>query len=71
MNDAGGESNHAAYAAVGAWHEFQVTGDEAFAARMWPAVRRAIGFALSPADAAGRDHLAARGRRDARPATRC
>jgi hypothetical protein len=45
--DAGGESNQAAYAAVGAWHEFQLTGDEAFLAQMWPTVQRAIGFVLS------------------------
>jgi hypothetical protein len=47
VTDAGGESNQAAYAAVGAWHEFQLTGDEAFLARMWPTVQRAIGFVLS------------------------
>jgi hypothetical protein len=40
------ESNHAAYAAVGVWHELLVTGDEAFAATMWPVVRAAIEFAL-------------------------
>src|SRR5215472_17211905 len=28
------ESNHAAYPAVGVWHELLVTGDDAFAARM-------------------------------------
>jgi hypothetical protein len=40
------ESNHAAYAAVGVWHDLLVTGDEAFAARMWPMVRAAIEFAV-------------------------
>ena len=40
------ESNHAAYCAVGVWHELLVTGDEDFAARMWPMVRAAIEFAL-------------------------
>jgi hypothetical protein len=40
------ESNHAAYAAVGVWHELLVTGDEDFAARMWPVVRGGIEFAL-------------------------
>jgi hypothetical protein len=40
------ESNHAAYAAVGVWHELLVTGDEDFAAQMWPVVRAAIEFAL-------------------------
>jgi hypothetical protein len=40
------ESNHAAYIAVGVWHELLVTGDHEFAARMWPVVRAAIGFAI-------------------------
>ena len=46
MTDAAAESNHAAYMAVGVWHELQVTGDRAFAARMWPTVRRAIDWVL-------------------------
>ena len=46
VSEAVGESNHAAYAAVGVWHEYLVTGDAGFVARMWPVVRRAIGFAL-------------------------
>ncbi|GLW06227.1 prenyltransferase [Microtetraspora sp. NBRC 13810] len=41
-----GESNHAAYIAVGVWHELLVTGDEAFARTMWPAVRRALDFVV-------------------------
>jgi hypothetical protein len=40
------ESNHAAYPAVGVWHELQVTRDDAFAQRMWPVVRRGIDFAV-------------------------
>jgi hypothetical protein len=40
------ESNHAAYCAVGVWHELLVTGDDQFAAAMWPVVRAAIGFVL-------------------------
>jgi hypothetical protein len=40
------ESNHAAYTAVGVWHELLVTGDEGFAAQMWPVVRAAIEFAI-------------------------
>jgi hypothetical protein len=40
------ESNHAAYPAVGVLHELQVTGDDAFAQRMWPTVRNGIEFAL-------------------------
>ncbi len=40
------ESNHAAYPAVGVWHELQVSRDEAFAVRMWPMVRAGLEFAL-------------------------
>ena len=40
------ESNHAVYPAVGVWHEFLVTGDDAFIARMWPLVRAGVQFAL-------------------------
>src|SRR5258708_8814744 len=40
------ESTHAAYPAVGVWHELQVTGDDAFAQRMWRVVRRGIEFAI-------------------------
>jgi hypothetical protein len=40
------ESNHAAYCAVGVWHELLVSGDERFVARMWPTVRSAIDFVL-------------------------
>jgi tetratricopeptide (TPR) repeat protein len=47
------ESNHAAYAAVGVWHELLVTGDEDFAARMWPVVRSAIEFAVGLQTARG------------------
>lgn len=55
------ESNHAGYLAVGAWHSWLMTGDEALVAELWPAVRRgldlvtrmqlpggAIGWALRP-----------------------
>jgi hypothetical protein len=47
------EANHAAYAAVGAWHELLVTGDEDFAAQLWPVVRAAIEFALGLQTARG------------------
>jgi hypothetical protein len=40
------ESNHAAYCAVGVWHELQVSRDDGFAQRMWPTVRAAIDFVL-------------------------
>jgi hypothetical protein len=46
VSDSAVESNHAAYPAVGVWHEFLVSRDEAFAHLMWPVVRRGIGFAL-------------------------
>jgi hypothetical protein len=46
ITDAAAESNQAAYAAVGVWHELLVTGDEDFTAGMWPVVRGAIEFAL-------------------------
>jgi hypothetical protein len=46
ITEPGGESNHAAYVAVGVWHELLITGDTGFAERMWPAVRRAIDYVL-------------------------
>jgi MMP endo-(1,4)-3-O-methyl-alpha-D-mannosidase len=47
------ESNHAAYCAVGVWHELLVTGDEDFAGQMWPVVRAAIEFAVGLQTARG------------------
>ena len=46
VTDPAAESNHAAYPAVGVWHEFLVTGDADFAHRMWPVVRAGIEFTL-------------------------
>ena len=46
VSDHAAESHHAAYLAVGVWHEYLVTGDRGFADRMWPAVRAAIGWVL-------------------------
>jgi hypothetical protein len=46
VTDAAAESNQAAYVAVGVWHELCITGDTAFAERMWPVTRRAIDFAV-------------------------
>ncbi len=40
------EANHAAYCAVGVWHELLISRDEGFVARMWPTVRAAIEFVL-------------------------
>ena len=44
--DPAAESNHAAYVAVGVWHELQVTGDDGFAESMWPTVYRAVQWVL-------------------------
>ncbi len=44
--DHAAESHHAAYVAVGVWHEYQVSGDLKFVARMWPTVRAAIDWVL-------------------------
>jgi hypothetical protein len=46
VTDAAAESHHAAYVAVGAWHEYLVTGDDAHARAMWPTVRRAVEWVL-------------------------
>ena len=51
--DTAAESNQVAYPAVGVWHEFGVTGDEAFAAAMWPTVRRATEYVLGLQTARG------------------
>jgi hypothetical protein len=47
------ESNHAAYCAVGVWHELLITGDEGFAMQMWPVVWAGIEFALGLQTARG------------------
>jgi hypothetical protein len=46
VTDDAAESHHAAYIAVGVWHEYLVTGDRRFAGRMWPAVSAAIEWVL-------------------------
>ncbi len=46
VEDAGADTNFCAYLAVGVWHHVLSTGDDGFAARMWPAVRQAIDFVL-------------------------
>lgn len=51
--DHAAESNQVAYPAVGVWHEFLVTADQAFAAAMWPMVRRATDFVLGLQTARG------------------
>lgn len=44
--DPSGETNMAAYLAVGVWHHWLLREDRAFVARMWPAVRRALDFVV-------------------------
>ena len=46
VEEADAETNFCAYLAVGVWHHYLITGDDEFAARMWPSVRRAIDFVL-------------------------
>jgi hypothetical protein len=46
VTDQAAESHHAAYVAVGVWHEFLVTRDRGFVAQLWPMVRDAIGWVL-------------------------
>ena len=41
------ESNFCAYVAVGAWHHYLSTGDDAFIDRIWPTVRRAVEHVLT------------------------
>lgn len=40
------ETNFCAYVAVGVWHHYLATGDDAFVDRMWPTVFAAIEFVL-------------------------
>lgn len=47
------ETHHGAYVAVGCWHHFLSTGDEAFLVEMWPTVRRALDFLVCHQAAAG------------------
>ncbi|MER7000465.1 prenyltransferase [Streptomyces sp. NPDC000410] len=44
--DRGRETNFCAYIAVGVWHHYLATGDDAFLDRMWPSVYAAIEFVL-------------------------
>src|SRR5699024_8228472 len=47
VEESAADINFCAYIAVGVWHHLQVTGDRAFAARMWPTVRRALDLTVS------------------------
>lgn len=51
--EANGESNHAAYVAVGVWHEFLVTADQEFAERLWPTVKKALDYVVGLQTARG------------------
>ena len=46
VEDPSGETNIAAYLAVGVWHHWLVRRDRGFVARMWPTVRRALDFVV-------------------------
>lgn len=46
VTDRGRETNFCAYVAVGVWHHYLSTGDEAFLDRMWPVVVAAVEFVL-------------------------
>jgi hypothetical protein len=47
VDDASGETNMAAYVAVGVWHHWLVRREPAFLRELWPTVRRALDFACS------------------------
>jgi len=47
VEDASGESNMAAYLAVGVWHHWLVRRDERFVRRCWDAVRAGLDFVVS------------------------
>ncbi|MFH8792846.1 prenyltransferase [Streptomyces sp. NPDC017941] len=47
VTDHGRETNFCAYVAVGVWHHYLSTGDEAFVDRMWPVVVAAVEFVLA------------------------
>jgi hypothetical protein len=46
IEDPNSDSNFCAYIATGVWHHVLVTGDQSFAAEMWPVVRDAIDFVI-------------------------
>ncbi|MCS0639228.1 prenyltransferase [Streptomyces sp. LP05-1] len=46
VTDRGRETNFVAYVAVGVWHHYLATGDDAFLDRMWPVVHAAVEFVL-------------------------
>jgi hypothetical protein len=46
VEDANSDSNFCAYIATGVWHHVLVTGNNSFAATMWPVVQKAIDFVI-------------------------
>jgi hypothetical protein len=52
------DANLSAYAAVGVYHHYLLTGDERFLSTLWPTVRAAIDFALSLQAPRGEIHWA-------------
>ena len=59
VEDASGETNMAAYVAVGVWHHWLVRRDGRSSTRMWPVVRRALDFVVRAAAAVRRHRLVA------------
>jgi hypothetical protein len=53
VTDPAAEAHHAAYVAVGAWHEYLVSGDISFVELMWPTVRLAVDWTLGLATPRG------------------
>ncbi|GIJ60504.1 prenyltransferase [Virgisporangium aurantiacum] len=48
-----GETHHSAYLAVGLWHHFLATDDEAFLVELWPTVRAATDFVVRHQETSG------------------
>ena len=46
VEDPVADTNQCAYIAVGAWHQWLLTHDEAFLARIWPTVQRALDYVV-------------------------
>ncbi|HWC35454.1 MAG TPA: prenyltransferase [Mycobacteriales bacterium] len=53
VEDATAETNQCAYIAIGAWHHYLITGDDAELERMWPHVRAGLDFVTSFASERG------------------
>ncbi len=53
VSDAQLDTNCCAYIATGVWHRYRATGDDGFAAAMWPAVATALDWVVSLRNDAG------------------